>query len=80
MVIGRTIHLFNATREEFLSNEKWLCHELVHVQQYEKLGLLRFFLLYLYESATKGYYNNKFEKEARSKEKDPSILLDFIIS
>jgi hypothetical protein len=80
MVLGRTIHLFNTTRDEFLSNEKWVCHELAHVKQYEQYGALKFLLLYLYESLTKGYYDNKFEAEARSKENDPSIMLDFIIS
>jgi len=80
MVLGNTIHLFNTTRDEFLSNEKWVNHELTHVKQYMQLGLFRFLVLYLYETAVKGYWNNRFEVEARSKESDPSVLPGFIIT
>ncbi len=80
MVFGKTIHLYNTSREEFLQNEKWVCHELAHVNQYVRYGYVRFMFMYLVESIRKGYRNNKFELEARSKERDPSILLDFVIS
>lgn len=80
MVIGTTIHLFNTTREEFLSNERWLNHELTHVKQYARLGLYRFLFLYLYESVRRGYRKNKFEVEARSKENDQSAMQGFIIT
>jgi hypothetical protein len=80
MVIGTTIHLFNTTRDEFLSNERWLNHELAHVKQYARLGLLRFLCLYLYESARRGYWNNKFEVEARAKENEQSVVSEFIIT
>lgn len=80
MVFGRTIHLFNTTKEEFLSNKKWVNHELAHVRQYKRYGILKFLLLYLYESAVKGYYNNRFEAEARRKEEDVSLLSEFIIA
>lgn len=80
MVFGSTIHLFNATREEFLSNEKWVCHELVHVKQYQEYGLLKFLVLYLYESVVHGYHNNRFEVEARAKQDDPSIMEPFILT
>jgi len=80
MVFGKTIHLYNTTREEFLKNEKWVCHELAHVKQYARYGWLKFLFMYLIESIKKGYRNNRFELEARSKERDPSILLDFVIS
>jgi hypothetical protein len=68
IVFGKTIYLHNTTREEFLSNSRWVRHELVHVRQYEQYGTLRFLLLYLLESIKKGYYNNRFEVEARSSE------------
>jgi hypothetical protein len=74
MVIGKTIHLYNSTKEEFLSNERWVCHEVVHVKQYRELGCFKFVILYLLESFNKGYENNKFEVEARRKERDPAIL------
>lgn len=80
VVFGKTIHLFNTTREEFLKNEKWVCHELAHVKQYEKYGFVRFMLLYLLESIRRGYRLNRYELEARSKERDPGIMLDYVIA
>jgi hypothetical protein len=68
IVLGRTIHLHNVTKPQFLKNEKWLKHELCHVRQYEKNGFLIFIVKYLIESFKKGYFNNKFEVEARRAE------------
>ena len=69
IVIGRTIHLHNTTRKEFIDNRAWLTHEMEHIRQYRKYGLVRFIVLYLAETARKGYYNNKFEVAARAAEK-----------
>lgn len=69
MVIGRTIHLHNTSATEFLNNERWVKHEMVHIEQYKRYGLIRFLVLYLWYSARYGYYNNPLEVEARSKEK-----------
>ena len=77
LTIGNTIFLHNATKQDLLSNKTWLAHELVHVQQYEKLGVIKFLFFYLYECAVKGYYNNKFEVEARANENDISILQQY---
>lgn len=74
MVVGRTIYLHNATKEDFLKNKKWVRHEVAHVKQYAKLGIVRFIFLYLLESFNKGYENNCFEIDAREKEMDWSIL------
>jgi hypothetical protein len=41
-----------------------IAHELVHVQQYRRLGL-RFFPAYFLEYARNGYELNAFEREAR---------------
>ena len=68
IVFGRTIHLYNATRHDLVKNERWLKHELCHVKQYHKYGSLLFIAKYLWESLRKGYYNNKFEVEAREAE------------
>lgn len=68
IVIGKTIHLHNASRETFLKNKRWLKHELRHVQQYREHGFLRFIVKYLAESIRHGYHDNKFEKEARQAE------------
>jgi hypothetical protein len=74
MVIGKTIHLHNSTREDFLNNEHWVRHEVAHIKQYLELGFFTFIALYLIENFKKGYENNRFEVDARRKEKDPSTL------
>ena len=74
IVFGNTIHLHNATREEFLCDEAWVCHELRHVQQYKQFGFAGFLVRYLVEWMKKGYYNNKFEVEARQSEGDVRLL------
>lgn len=68
IVINQTIHLHNTTRTEFIANRKWLLHELMHIEQYQRYGTLRFIILYLYETMRKGYRNNRFEVEAREAE------------
>ncbi len=65
IVIGSTIHLYNTSKENFISNEKWLKHEMCHVQQYRKYGFLNFIFKYLLESFRNGYQNNRYEIEAR---------------
>lgn len=70
MVLGKTIHLWNSTATAFLSNEKWVKHELCHVQQYKRYGFINFLLRYVWESLRKGYYNNKYEVEARNAENE----------
>lgn len=68
MVLGNTIHLHNATKKEFLNNSRWLKHELCHVRQFQQHGYLLFIVKYLWESLRNGYYNNRFEVEARAAE------------
>ncbi|MES2430448.1 MAG: DUF4157 domain-containing protein [Bacteroidota bacterium] len=68
MVLGKTIHLYNTTKEEFLQNEKWVKHELCHVEQFKRHGYFIFIYKYLLESIRKGYSNNKYEIEARAAE------------
>lgn len=68
IVVGSTIYLHNATREEFIANKRWLNHELEHIRQYRRYGLISFICRYLIESMIKGYYNNRFEVEARAAE------------
>lgn len=74
MVVGKTIHLHNSSREDFLKNKRWVRHEVAHVNQYARLGYLRFIFFYLLETFNKGYQFNSFEVDARSKERDISIL------
>lgn len=78
MVLGNTIYLSGAGRADLLNNKNWLRHELKHVEQQLRYGCLWFLLLYLWESIRHGYYNNRFEQEARAAEHTPSLLEDFI--
>jgi hypothetical protein len=68
IVIGSTIHLYNVSRQKFLQNEKWVKHEVCHLQQFKKHGNFIFVLKYLWESFKNGYQNNKYEIEARNAE------------
>jgi hypothetical protein len=68
IVIGKTIHLHNTSKDEFLKNERWVKHELCHIEQFRRYGFFRFIVLYLIESARNGYYKNKYEIEARHAE------------
>ena len=68
VVTGKTIHLWNTSKEDFINNKKWLQHELMHVQQFKKYGFIRFLFLYTWESLKKGYHKNRFEVEARGAE------------
>lgn len=68
MVLGSTIHLHGVSVAGFLSNKQWVRHELCHIDQYRRYGMLRFLLLYLIESVRRGYEQNRFEVEARAAE------------
>ena len=65
MVVGQTVHLSGASRQEFLAEPEWVAHELVHIRQFREHGFLPFLAKYLLESARVGYYHNKYEVEAR---------------
>jgi len=68
IVFGKTIHLWGVDREGFLQSASWVKHELKHVQQYQQNGYFGFLAKYLLESIRHGYYNNRFEVEAREAE------------
>lgn len=74
IVFGSTIHLCNTCRTEFLNDKEWVCHELKHVQQYRQNGFWGFIFRYLFDSVKNGYYNNKFEVEARENEGYKGLL------
>ncbi len=74
IVFGSTIHLHNTSRKEFLNDTEWVCHELKHVQQYRQNGFVGFITKYLFDTMKNGYYNNKFEVEARKSEKDVELI------
>lgn len=79
IVIGRKIYLYNATAQEFIKNQRWLLHELKHVEQFER-GVLKFIRQYLLEFRKNGYYKNRFEEEARAAENDTSLLHKYDLS
>ncbi|MBO9729275.1 MAG: DUF4157 domain-containing protein [Chitinophaga sp.] len=79
MVLGRTIHLYGASRERFLSDVSWMRHEACHVKQYQQLGFYGFLWKYLAQYLRNGYYNNELEVAARASEGDPDILNDIEI-
>lgn len=79
MVVGKTIHLYGATKPEFLADERWVRHELKHVEQYQRYGLLGFLLRYMWQTIQKGYYNCGLECEARSAEADEKIIHRFTL-
>ncbi len=77
IVIGNTIHLYNTEKNEFLTDKKWVAHELKHVEQYKQDGQVGFIFKYLLESVKKGYYNNRFEVEARENEDNEKLFNQF---
>lgn len=74
IVFGNTIHLHNTGKDEFLKDKEWVCHELKHVQQYRQHGYAGFLVKYLVSWIGKGYYNNKFEVEARMAENEQNLI------
>lgn len=68
VVLGGTIYLYNVSEADFRKNKAWLRHELTHIRQFRRYGFLPFLLRYLWESTLRGYYNNRYEVEAREAE------------
>ena len=66
MVLGRSIHLSGATREQFLRDPYWVAHEMEHIRQFAEHGRLGFLWRYLLGWARHGYYNIPFEVAARA--------------
>ncbi len=74
LVINNTVYLWGASRKEFLQSPLWLRHEVAHVHQYKKQGFVLFVFLYIHQTFINGYYNNRFEAEARREENNAEIL------
>jgi hypothetical protein len=79
LVIGSSIYLHRASKEELMNNEAWLRHEICHVRQWRRRGYLYFLLHYLWLSLISGYYRNSYEEEARVAESNPDMLANVII-
>lgn len=80
IVLGRTIYLYNVSLETFLSSKRWVTHELMHVEQFKREGWLKFAWEYVIDYFRVGYYDNKFEIEARNAETDESLLHKYDLS
>lgn len=76
IVFGSTIYLYGVSRERFLANTPWVRHEVCHIKQYREYGWWGFLARYVADWIRSGYYNNRFEQEARRAERDPSIMAD----
>ena len=76
LTLGHTIHLHNARVEEFRAQRSWVLHELKHVEQFRRYGFWLFLMLYTAECVRKGYYNNRFEVEAREAEQSGRSFYD----
>lgn len=77
LTLFKTIYLSHSSADKFLANHRWVAHELAHVRQFMTFGKIRFLWMYLLESLRKGYYQNKWEAQARAQEENPDILQDF---
>lgn len=55
-------------KEEHRNNQKIMNHEMVHWEQYLRLGLLKFYFKYLKEFLIFGYQKMPMEIEARHEE------------
>ena len=53
---------------ERLSSDRLIRHEMTHWQQYQRMGVVKFYALYLWYSIRYGYRGNPMEKEARDAE------------
>ena len=62
ITFGKTIYV-SCKKEDFLANQWWVKHELAHVRQYQKHGVLRFLALYMYYAVFHPGSVNPFELE-----------------
>ena len=79
IVFGNCIYIYGVTKKAFLADERWLRHELKHIEQYERLGFIRFIIIYLWQTIKVGYYKCGLECEAREAEKDETIINRFLL-
>lgn len=71
-IIGITLFPFIFVRPD--ANDITLNHERIHIQQQLELGVILFYILYLWWSIKYGYWNNPFEIEAYYNEQNVKYL------
>lgn len=74
IVFINTIYLHNISKQDILTTEHLLRHEVMHVHQWKRFGALLFLWKYITYSIKYGYFNNPLEVEARKAESDKEIL------
>ena len=62
----RTIYLL----PEYADHPKLIAHEMIHIEQIDRHGPVRFTVLYLWYTLTRGYWANPFEQEAYRRQHD----------
>jgi hypothetical protein len=55
--------------QRYVDNTRLAKHEAKHWEQYERMGVLKFYAVYLWYSLKYGYRNNPMEIEARKAER-----------
>ncbi len=55
---------------ERMQDDRLIRHEQAHWEQYKRVGLLGFYITYLWYTIRYGYWNNPWEVEARAAEND----------
>jgi hypothetical protein len=74
MVWGNTILLFNVSKQDFLQDKQWVCHEIRHVLQSNQIGKWRFLWRYVVLGIKHGYHHHPYEVDARLHDADYEIL------
>lgn len=57
---------------ERINDQRLRLHEMAHWHQYQRMGLLGFYLKYFWNTLRHGYWNNPMEIEARKAENGPA--------
>jgi len=69
ITFGKTIFV-SCPKKDFLAESWWVRHEVTHVQQYKKYGVVGFLERYIVSSIFHSYRQIPFEKEALSAEEE----------
>lgn len=79
ITIGNTIYLHHCSVDNFLRHKRWALHEVQHVLQFKKYGLITFTVMYVWSAIRSGYFQSKWEIEAREAEDNDHILSTYKI-
>jgi hypothetical protein len=74
MVWGNSILLFNVSKQDFLQDKHWVCHEIRHIIQSQQLGKWTFLWRYIVLSFKHGYHHHPYEVDARLHDADFEVL------